>query len=121
MSKTENKDGAQSAPPKGMWESFLDEIGPEPEGILEGLIASIGRPGVNPGMKKAGALIYIMLFVVCILLLLLVGPSIHVFIMFVLCFGLAASLAWFMSELEAEKKRQAEEEKEIETEKKKEK
>eukprot|EP00039_Didymoeca_costata_P033625 m.43299 g.43299 ORF g.43299 m.43299 type:complete len:69 (+) comp9964_c0_seq2:77-283(+) len=48
MSKTENKDGAQSAPPKGMWESFLDEIGPEPEGILEGLIASIGRPGVNP-------------------------------------------------------------------------
>ena len=38
-----------------------------PEGIVSGLLYSIGRPGINPGVVKAGYLIYGLMFIVCLI------------------------------------------------------
>ena len=46
-----------------------------PDGIMDGIMASIGTPGVNPGLVKAGYIIYFLLFLVVILQLVLMGQS----------------------------------------------
>ena len=72
-----------------------------PDSIMAGIFASIGRPGINPGLVKAGMVIYFLLFLVVLLQFVLMGPSIHVFIMFVLAGGLSAGLFWYTAEVMA--------------------
>ena len=64
------------------------------QGMLEGIIQSIGTPGVNPGLIKVGYLIFVMLIVMNVCLFIGLGPNIHVLILSVLSLGVFGGLQW---------------------------
>eukprot|EP00040_Diaphanoeca_grandis_P027409 m.155979 g.155979 ORF g.155979 m.155979 type:complete len:350 (+) comp30964_c0_seq1:138-1187(+) len=73
-----------------------------PTGIFSGIMASIGQPGINPGVVKAGYLIFALLMILDFSLLIGMGPNIHVLIMFVLSCGVFGGLQLYLFELEEE-------------------
>ena len=89
--------------------------------MVGGLVASIGTPGLNAGAKKvpfptvpclrlprpqlrlqAGVAIYVMMLLLCLGLLVAMGPNLHIFILLLLGTGIFASMSWFMATWEAE-------------------
>lgn len=70
-----------------------------PEGIIDGLVESISTPGVNPGVIKAGYIIFGALIFFDVVLFIALGPSIHVLALFLLSVGLFGSMQWFIGAL----------------------
>lgn len=70
-----------------------------PDGILDGIMESIHTPGVNPGLIKAGWIVFIILFLFDVGLLIGLGPNLHVAIMFFLTCGVFGSLQWYITML----------------------
>lgn len=70
-----------------------------PEGIIDGLVESISTPGVNPGVIKAGYIIFGTLIFFDVVLFIALGPSIHVLALFLLSVGLFGSMQWFIGAL----------------------
>eukprot|EP00041_Stephanoeca_diplocostata_P012665 m.212411 g.212411 ORF g.212411 m.212411 type:complete len:379 (+) comp19042_c0_seq2:349-1485(+) len=70
-----------------------------PNGIFDGIMESIYTPGVNPGLIKAGWIVFVILFLFDIGLLIGLGPNLHVAIMFFLTCGVFGSLQWYITML----------------------
>jgi hypothetical protein len=79
--------GGKSGPPQ------------RPDGMFDGIVESINTPGVNPGVIKAGYVIFGALIFFDMILFIALGPSIHVLVLFLLSVGVFGSMQWFIGEL----------------------
>ena len=71
--------------------------------MLQGIVDSIFKPGINNSVRLFTCLVFILLILVLFGMLFLTNFNIHVIVMLFLSIGVFVSLCWFMYELEQSK------------------